>query len=74
MSNTWKTATEELSLGFLEGPFLSEDAAIRRLVLVQGAESKLRPIMALKIAAFGWYLSLSPGAEPCWKVLGFVQV
>ena len=46
---------EELNLGFLEGPFHSEQevtsflgrddwSAIRRFVLVQGAEMKLRPI------------------------------
>ena len=50
-----KTTEEELSLGFLEGPFFSEDqvtkflgrddwSLIRWFVLVQGAESKLRPI------------------------------
>ena len=50
-----KTTEEELSLGFLEGPFFSEDqvtkflgrddwSLIRRFVLVQGAEGKLRPI------------------------------
>ena len=46
---------EELSLGFLEGPFFDEEqvtdflgrddwSLIRRFVLVQGAEGKLRPI------------------------------
>ena len=50
-----ETTEEELSLGFLEGPFHSEDqvtaflgrndwSLIRRFVLVQGAEGKLRPI------------------------------
>lgn len=50
-----ETALEELELGFLEGPFASEDevtgylghdrwSLIRRFVLVQGAEQKLRPI------------------------------
>ena len=50
-----ETAAEELSLGFLEGPFLTEDAVsaylggedwcvVRRFVLVQGAEMRLRPI------------------------------
>ena len=50
-----QTAAEELDMGFLEGPFLSEAeldayfghsrwAIIRRFVLVQGAELKLRPI------------------------------
>ena len=50
-----ETTEEELSLGFLEGPFHSEDQVtaflgrddwplIRRFVLVQGAEGKLRPI------------------------------
>eukprot|EP00435_Cladocopium_sp_Y103_P045522 s1078_g13.t1 len=49
------TAQEELDLGFLEGPFDSEEAVsryfghnrwmvVRRFVLVQGAEMKLRPI------------------------------
>lgn len=48
------TALEELELGFVEGPFLSEGevsaylgredwSVIRRFVLVQGAEMKLRP-------------------------------
>ena len=50
-----ETTNEELSLGFLEGPFFSEDevtrhlgrsdwSLVRRFVLVQGAEGKLRPI------------------------------
>ena len=50
-----ETTEEELSLGFLEGPFHREDqvtaflgrddwSLIRRFVLVQGAEGKLRPI------------------------------
>ena len=50
-----QTAAEELELGFLEGPFSSEAeldqyfghsrwAVIRRFVLVQGSELKLRPI------------------------------
>eukprot|EP00435_Cladocopium_sp_Y103_P045469 s290_g13.t1 len=50
-----ETTQEELELGFLEGPFDSEDAVsayfghsnwmvVRRFVLVQGAEMKLRPI------------------------------
>ena len=50
-----KTTEEELSLAFLEGPCFSEDqvteflgrddwSLIRRFVLVQGAEGKLRPI------------------------------
>eukprot|EP00435_Cladocopium_sp_Y103_P064485 s1024_g26.t1 len=50
-----ETALEELSLGFVEGPFHSEHevsthlgrddwSVIRRFVLVQGAEMKLRPI------------------------------
>ena len=50
-----ETTDEELSLGFLEGPFFSEDevtqhlgrsdwSLVRRFVLVQGAEGKLRPI------------------------------
>ena len=49
------TALEELQLGFMEGPFFSETevsahlgredwSVIRRFVLVQGAEMKLRPI------------------------------
>lgn len=49
------TALEELQLGFMEGPFNSEAevsahlgrtdwSVIRRFVLVQGAEMKLRPI------------------------------
>ena len=49
------TASEELELGFMEGPFFSEDevtqylgrddwCVVRRFVLVQGAEMKLRPI------------------------------
>ena len=49
------TATEELELGFMEGPFFSESevsnylgrddwCVVRRFVLVQGAEMKLRPI------------------------------
>ena len=49
------TAIEELELGFVEGPFFSEEevtaylgrddwSVIRRFVLVQGAEMKLRPI------------------------------
>ena len=49
------TATEELKLGFMEGPFFSENevtqylgrddwCVVRRFVLVQGAEMKLRPI------------------------------
>ena len=50
-----ETTNEELALGFLEGPFFSEDevtrylgrsdwSLVRRFVLVQGAEGKLRPI------------------------------
>ena len=50
-----ETALEELQLGFLEGPFESEAmvtaylgrsdwCVVRRFVLVQGAEMKLRPI------------------------------
>ena len=50
-----ETTNEELSLGFLEGPFFTEDevtrhlgrsdwSLVRRFVLVQGAEGKLRPI------------------------------
>eukprot|EP00435_Cladocopium_sp_Y103_P017424 s1635_g4.t1 len=50
-----ETALEELKLGFVEGPFTSEAevtaylgrsdwCVIRRFVLVQGAELKLRPI------------------------------
>eukprot|EP00435_Cladocopium_sp_Y103_P008852 s4108_g2.t1 len=50
-----ETAAEELSMGFLEGPFKTEAEVssyfghshwmvIRRFVLVQGAELKLRPI------------------------------
>ncbi len=50
-----EAAQEELDLGFLEGPFYSERevskllgrddwSVIRRFVLVQGAEMKLRPI------------------------------
>ena len=50
-----ETADEELKLGFLEGPFHSESeldeyvghnrwTVVRRFVLVQGAEMKLRPI------------------------------
>ena len=50
-----ETTDEELSLGFLEGPFFSEDevtqhlgrsdwSLVRRFVLVQGTEGKLRPI------------------------------
>ena len=50
-----QTAAEELELGFVEGPFTSEAdldkyfghnrwAVIRRFVLVQGSELKLRPI------------------------------
>lgn len=50
-----ETALEELELGFMEGPFRSEQevtdyfghnqwSVIRRFVLVQGAELKLRPI------------------------------
>ena len=50
-----ETTEEELSLGFLEGPFFDEKqvteflgrddwSLIRRFVLVQGAEGKLRPI------------------------------
>ena len=49
------TAAEELQLGFLEGPFSTETevtnylgrddwCVVRRFVLVQGAEMKLRPI------------------------------
>ena len=49
------TALEELELGFVEGPFTSEQevsnhlgredwCVVRRFVLVQGAEMKLRPI------------------------------
>ena len=49
------TALEELELGFVEGPFSSEQevsnhlgredwCVVRRFVLVQGAEMKLRPI------------------------------
>ena len=50
-----ETATEELDMGFLEGPFRSEAEVsayfghsrwmvVRRFVLVQGSEMKLRPI------------------------------
>ena len=50
-----QTAQEELDMGFMEGPFVSEHEVtehlghnnwmvIRRFVLVQGAELKLRPI------------------------------
>ena len=50
-----QTAQEELDMGFMEGPFVSEREVtehlghsnwmvIRRFVLVQGAELKLRPI------------------------------
>lgn len=50
-----EATTEEVNLGFLEGPFSTEEevsryfghdnwAVIRRFVLVQGAEKKLRPI------------------------------
>ena len=50
-----QTAEEELAAGFMEGPFETEDqvttyfghsrwAVVRRFVLVQGAEMKLRPI------------------------------
>ena len=50
-----ETALEELDMGFIEGPFFSEGAVsdyfghdkwmvVRRFVLVQGAEQKLRPI------------------------------
>ena len=50
-----QTAAEELEMGFVEGPFASEQEVtdyfghgnwmvIRRFVLVQGAELKLRPI------------------------------
>ena len=50
-----QTAMEELELGFLEGPFETEEqvtayfghpswSVVRRFVLVQGAEQKLRPI------------------------------
>ena len=50
-----ETALEELDMGFIEGPFFSESAVsdyfghdkwmvVRRFVLVQGAEQKLRPI------------------------------
>eukprot|EP00435_Cladocopium_sp_Y103_P065339 s704_g27.t1 len=50
-----ETALEEIKLGFVEGPFLNEAevtaylgrsdwCVIRRFVLVQGAEMKLRPI------------------------------
>ena len=50
-----ETTTEELDLGFMEGPFATEAAVseylghdqwsvIRRFVLAQGAEKKLRPI------------------------------
>ena len=50
-----ETAAEELDMGFLEGPFHSESevtdhfghnqwTVVRRFVLVQGAELKLRPI------------------------------
>ena len=50
-----ETTEEELQLGFIEGPFFDEEqvteflgrddwSLIRRFVLVQGAEGKLRPI------------------------------
>jgi len=50
-----QTAIQELAAGFMEGPFETEDqvttyfghsrwAVVRRFVLVQGAEMKLRPI------------------------------
>ena len=50
-----ETAADELSMGFMEGPFSSEQEVsdyfghrnwmvVRRFVLVQGAELKLRPI------------------------------
>ena len=50
-----ETAAEEVSMGFVEGPFFSEAQVtsffghdrwmiVRRFVLVQGAEQKLRPI------------------------------
>ena len=50
-----QTALEELEAGFVDGPFTTEDevtdyvghsrwAVVRRFVLVQGAEMKLRPI------------------------------
>lgn len=55
VSHLEETAKEELCLGFVEGPFESEDqvskffghthwSVVRRFVLVQGAEQKLRPI------------------------------
>lgn len=55
VSRLEQTAMEELQAGFVEGPFASEDevsqvfghdrwSVIRRFVLVQGAEQKLRPI------------------------------
>ena len=55
MAHLMQATTEEVDLGFLEGPFHTEEevngyfghdnwAVIRRFVLVQGAEKKLRPI------------------------------
>ena len=53
MKHFLEATEEELSLGFLEGPFFNEEqvteflgrddwSLIRRFVLVQGAEGKLR--------------------------------
>ena len=55
VAHLMQATTEEVDLGFLEGPFHTEEevnryfghdnwAVIRRFVLVQGAEKKLRPI------------------------------
>ena len=55
VSHLEQTAAEEVDLGFVEGPFHSEEqvtayfghdrwSVVRRFVLVQGAEMKLRPI------------------------------
>ena len=54
MDHLEKARTEEVERGFLDGPFTEEQvseklgttrwSAIRRFVLVQGAELKLRPI------------------------------
>ena len=55
MEHLEETAADELSMGFMEGPFSSEQEVsdyfghrnwmvVRRFVLVQGAELKLRPI------------------------------
>ena len=55
VTHLMEATTEEVNLGFLEGPFHTEEevsryfghddwAVIRRFVLVQGAEKKLRPI------------------------------